>query len=115
LIFFSSFFVALLRRAGWFVLGITLPHAALAENFSVQQDKLNARTARMNARYIAAQRECYARFWMNHCLNKAHIEMRDEKAEIRKAQLALSARKRAERARQRLQRLPSQQRKGSAS
>jgi hypothetical protein len=68
-----------------------------------RQKALDQRTAENGYRYGVAQHNCYARFFVNKCLDSARAEMRVEKAAIRDQQLALDSEQRAARAQQREQ------------
>ncbi|MCY0388069.1 hypothetical protein OVY01_12640 [Robbsia sp. Bb-Pol-6] len=72
-----------------------------AHAHDAQQKTLDERTARMNYAYAVAQHNCYAHFFVNHCLTVARDTMRVEKGQVRTEQLALSAERRSDRARQR--------------
>ncbi|WP_320534589.1 colicin transporter [Robbsia andropogonis] len=72
-------------------------YAQRTAEFDAQQQQLNARTAKNEYTYAVAKHDCYATFFVNHCLDVARDKMRDEKASIREVQLKLSADRRAAR------------------
>ena len=72
-----------------------------ARGFDARQRVLDDRTTQMNYHYAVEQHDCYSRFFVNACLDKARDAMRIEKGEIRTARLALSDERRSDRARKR--------------
>lgn len=72
-----------------------------AKAFDAREHVLDKRTSEMNYRYAVAQHDCYSRFFVNDCLDKARDAMRVEKGDIRTARLALSDERRSDRARKR--------------
>ncbi|WP_347554293.1 hypothetical protein [Robbsia sp. KACC 23696] len=72
-------------------------YAQRTAEFDAQQQGLNARTAKNDYAYGVAKHDCYARFFVNHCLDVARDSMRDEREKIRQSQLTLSADRRAAR------------------
>ncbi|OXH81855.1 hypothetical protein CA830_39385, partial [Burkholderia multivorans] len=62
---------------------------------------LDQRSAENDYRYAVAEHNCYSTFFVNHCLGVARDKMREERASIRQAQLALDDEQRAVRAKQR--------------
>lgn len=72
-------------------------YAQRTAEFDAQQQGLNARTAKNDYAYGVAKHDCYARFFVNHCLDVARDAMRDEREKIRQSQLTLSADRRAAR------------------
>lgn len=80
-----------------------------ANAYDARQRTLNERTTRMNYAYAVAQHNCYAHFFVNHCLSAARDTMRVEKGQIRTEQLTLSAERRGDRTRQREARVEAKQ------
>ncbi len=62
--------------------------------FDARQKVLDQRTEENNYRYAVAEHDCYSRFFVNHCLDKARDSMRTVQADIRKEQLALDGEQR---------------------
>ncbi|WP_153075052.1 hypothetical protein [Paraburkholderia bonniea] len=75
--------------------------AATTTSFGARQVVLDHRSEENNYRYAVAQHNCYSKFFVNHCLNKARNAMRSVQADIRKEQLALDDEQRVARAYQR--------------
>ena len=65
--------------------------------FDARQKVLDQRTEENNYRYAVAEHDCYSKFFVNHCLNKARDSMRSVQADIRKEQLALDGEQRGRR------------------
>ena len=76
-------------------------NATADDEFSKRQKALNLRTEENNYRYGVAQHNCYSKFFVNHCLDKARDEMRTARQQIRTEQLALDDEQRAQHAKQR--------------
>ncbi len=75
--------------------------AVSTEGFAERQAVLDHRSEENNYRYALAQHNCYSRFFVNYCLNKARAAMRVVQADVRKEQLALDDEQRVARATQR--------------
>ncbi|PQV53301.1 hypothetical protein B0G83_102387 [Paraburkholderia sp. BL21I4N1] len=75
--------------------------AAQDNAFDARQKVLDQRSEENNYRYGVAEHDCYSKFFVNYCLNKARDSMRVVQADIRKEQLALDGEQRAQRARDR--------------
>ena len=76
-------------------------NATADDEFTRRQKALNLRTEENDYRYGVAQHNCYSKFFVNHCLDKARDEMRTARQQIRTEQLALDNEQRAQHAKQR--------------
>ncbi|HDR9289586.1 TPA: hypothetical protein QDB46_004756 [Burkholderia multivorans] len=86
----------------------------LADDFAARQKVLDQRSAENDYRYAVAEHDCYSRFFVNHCLGVARDKMREERASIRQAQLALDDEQRAVRAKQRDEQIALKQAQNAA-
>ncbi|WP_179404640.1 hypothetical protein [Burkholderia guangdongensis] len=75
--------------------------AAVDQNFAARQKVLDQRAAENDYRYAVAQHDCYGKFFVNHCLDNAREQMRDERTRISHEQLALDDEARAAHAQRR--------------
>jgi hypothetical protein len=74
---------------------------ASSNGFDARQAALNHRTEENNYNYGVDEHNCYSKFLVNYCLDKARDRMRAVQAGIRKEQLALDEEQRTARAQQR--------------
>ncbi len=74
-----------------------------AVDFEARQAALDRRAAEIDDRNAHAQHDCYARFFVNHCLDRVRVRTRAERAALRADQLALDQEQRTARAQQREQ------------
>ena len=94
--------------------------AAQSDGFDARQAVLNHRSAENNYDYAVAVHDCYSKFFVNYCIDKARDKMRTVQADIRKEQLGLDGEERTARAQQRdektaLQRAQDEAKIGRAS
>ena len=79
----------------------SMPASQPANGFAARQKAIDRRSAQNEYEYALAQHNCYSKFFVTHCLNRAHDKMRGVQAGIRRDQLALGEEERADHARQR--------------
>lgn len=77
-------------------------------DFDTRQTELDRRAADVHDRDSRAQHDCYARFFVYHCLDQVRKRTRTERAILRADQLALDEARRAARAQQREQKKAQQ-------
>jgi len=73
----------------------------IANDFDARQKAIDRRSAQNNYQYELARHNCYSKFFVNHCLNRAHDKMRAVQAGIRQDQLALGEQERVDHAQRR--------------
>ncbi|RDK11058.1 hypothetical protein [Cupriavidus lacunae] len=70
-------------------------------DFAAERQAISDSRAWTNYRFAAAERECYGKFFVNHCIDKAKEAQREELLVLRKRELEVGEAERAHRAAER--------------